>query len=402
MPTPCPKPLASRESVLVAVPVFDHGATLPGVVRGILAVHPHVLVVDDGSAEPVEPLLEGLPVRVVRHEANRGKGAAILTAAVEAQALGMTHIVTIDADGQHDPAEVPRFLDAALAHPLALVVGRRDFDTANVPGSSRFGRTFSNFWLRVQTGVALGDVQSGFRAYPVCVFRSLSFTERRYSFEVEVLVRASWAGFELREVDISVYYPPREERVSHFRALWDNVLISLLNTRLTMRSFLPLPHRRYGSDGRGGVSPIHPLRSLRILLSDDATPMGLGLACALGMFLGTLPLIALHSIAILFASGWLRLNKIAALAASQLCMPPLVPALCVETGYFLRNGEFLTEISLRTLGYEALDRLWEWVLGSLLLAPALAVFVGAVVYAMALGVRAGLRRAPRAGRGGVA
>lgn len=377
--------------VLVAVPVYNHAPTLRAVVLGLLERHPHVLVVDDGSDDLEPEVLAGLPVRMVRHGRNRGKGAAIRTAALEARRQGMSHIVTIDADGQHDPADLPLFLEAVAADPLAVIVGARDFNTENVPGSSRFGRAFSNFWLRVQTGVILSDVQSGYRAYPLIVLENLRCTENRYSFEVEVLVRAAWAGFRLREVNIRVHYPPKGERVSHFRAFMDNARISLLNTRLTIRAIMPVPHRKFGEDEAGRVSPIHPLKSLRILLRDDATPAGLGLSAALGIFLGTLPLIGIHSIAILLAAGWLRWNKIAALAASQLCMPPLVPALCIEAGHHLRHGVFLTEISLRTLGYEAPQRLWEWILGSMLLAPLLAALTGAAVWVLARIVAAGLK-----------
>lgn len=377
--------------VLVAVPVYNHAPTLRAVVLGLLERHPHVLVVDDGSDDLEPEVLAGLPVRMVRHGRNRGKGAAIRTAALEARRQDMSHIVTIDADGQHDPADLPLFLEAVAADPLAVIVGARDFNTENVPGSSRFGRAFSNFWLRVQTGVILSDVQSGYRAYPLNVLENLRCTENRYSFEVEVLVRAAWAGFRLREVNIRVHYPPKGERVSHFRAFMDNARISLLNTRLTIRAIMPVPHRKFGEDEAGRVSPIHPLKSLRILLRDDATPAGLGLSAALGIFLGTLPLIGIHSIAILLAAGWLRWNKIAALAASQLCMPPLVPALCIEAGHYLRHGVFLTEISLRTLGYEAPQRLWEWILGSMLLAPLLAALIGAAVWVLARIVAAGLK-----------
>ena len=210
--------------VLVAVPVYNHAPTLRAVVLGLLERHPHVLVVDDGSDDLEPEVLAGLPVRMVRHGRNRGKGAAIRTAALEARRQGMSHIVTIDADGQHDPADLPLFLEAVAADPLAVIVGARDFNTENVPGSSRFGRAFSNFWLRVQTGVILSDVQSGYRAYPLIVLENLRCTENRYSFEVEVLVRAAWAGFRLREVNIRVHYPPKGERVSHFRAFMDNAM----------------------------------------------------------------------------------------------------------------------------------------------------------------------------------
>ena len=92
--------------------------------------------------------------------------------------------------------------------------------------------------------------------------------------------------------------------------------------------------------------------------------------------MGTLPLVGIQMLSIMAVAGFMKLNRVVALSAGQLCSPPLVPALCIEVGYFMRNGEFLTELSLRTLGYEALDRLLEWVLGSLVVAPVLAATLG--------------------------
>lgn len=384
-----PLPTPPSFGVLVAIPVYNHGATLRAVVERALAVHPDVVVVDDGSTDGGADGLAGLPVAVLCHPENRGKGAAILTAAAEARRRGATHLVTLDADGQHDPADLPRFLEAVAREPGAILVGLRAFG-AGVPGSSRFGRSFSNFWLRVQTGLAVGDTQSGFRAYPVAVLEGLQLRERRYSFEVEVLVKAAWAGVPLRDVPISVHYPPAAERVSHFGRLRDNARLSWLNARLTLRSLVPWPHRALaGAGGPVGepVSLLHPLRSVRALLRENATPARLAGAGALGVFLGTLPLVACHTVAILFAAGYLRLSRVAALSASQLCTPPLVPALCIEAGYYLRHGRFLTEVSLETLGRQAPARLLEWVLGSVVLAPVLALALGAVVYALAAAVR---------------
>jgi len=104
----------------------------------------------------------------------------------------------------------------------------------------------------------------------------------------------------------------------------------------------------------------------------------------LGVFIGTLPLIGLHNITILFAAGYFRLNKVVALATSWLCVPPFVPALCIEAGYFMRHGTFLTEISIKTLGYQALDRIYERLLGSLVIAPVFAVLVGSIIFLIAL------------------
>jgi uncharacterized protein (DUF2062 family) len=189
----------------------------------------------------------------------------------------------------------------------------------------------------------------------------------------------------LREVPISVHYPPPGERVSHFNAFRDNLRLTLLNTHLTLRSVLPWPHRKLIADEGGElkVSVLHPLRSIKTLLTEHATPGQLATAGGVGVLLGALPLIACHTLAILFVSSFFRLNKVAAVGASQLCMPPLVPALCIEVGYYLRHGAFLTEISLETLGYQGLERLYEWLLGSLLLGPLLALTTAGIIYIMA-------------------
>jgi uncharacterized protein (DUF2062 family) len=363
---------------------------LPGVINAVSAVHPHVLVVDDGSAD----LPDALFVPCIRHRTNLGKGAAIMTGAAEAGRLGMTHILTIDADGQHDARDIPAFIRAGRRFPTAIIVGVRDFAAADVPFSSRFGRSFSNFWYKVHTGTKTGDVQSGFRLYPLAVLENVLCSETRYSFEVEILVRANWAGFPVTNIPVRVHYPPKNERVSHFRPFLDNMRISLLNTRLTIRAVMPVPQRKFAVDKEGRVTVLSPLRSLKALLSHDATPKSIALGAATGAALGTLPLVGLHSIAVLLAAGAIKANKIVGLAASQLCIPPFVPALCIEAGHYMRHGRFLTEISLQTLGYEALQRLWEWLLGALVLAPVFALLFGGITWLLALLVRRSLKNIP--------
>ncbi|PLX76798.1 MAG: DUF2062 domain-containing protein [Desulfuromonas sp.] len=376
-----------RSDIFVAVPVYNHAATLRQVIAGILEQHDRVLVVDDGSSDGAVEAIAGLPVELIRHPRNLGKGAALQSAARWGLEQGCSHMITIDADGQHAPADLSRFFAEIEKHPQALIVGHRDFDQASIPGSSRFGRQFSNFWLRVQTGCRLKDSQSGFRAYPLIIFEHLNFWCRRYNFEVEILVRSAWAGVELRDVDISVYYPPGEERISHFHGFLDNWRLTLLNTHLTGRSIVPWPHRKIIEREDEGklktVSVIHPLRSIRQLLQENSTPPRLAVAAGTGVLLGTLPLIFCHTIIILMVCGFFRLNKVAAISSSQLCMPPIVPALCIELGYFMRHGEWLTELSLQTLGYQALERIYEWLLGSLVLAPVLAGAVGLLTLLLA-------------------
>ncbi|BDU75694.1 glycosyltransferase family 2 protein [Mesoterricola sediminis] len=218
--------------VLAVVPVYNHAATLPGVVQGLLAQDLDVLVVDDGSTDDPLASLGGLPLRSLRLDPNQGKGAALLAAARWAQAEGYDLLLTLDADGQHLPADAPRLLAEARAHWPALVVGNRAMEDEHVPWSSRFGRAFSNGWVRLECGRRLGDTQSGFRAYPVAFLVRTPFLTRRYTFEVEVLVKAAWAGLPIRDVPVRVIYPPAGERISHFRAFRDNARLTALHTWL--------------------------------------------------------------------------------------------------------------------------------------------------------------------------
>lgn len=376
----------SISKCVVVIPVYNNRNTVRRVVLRCLQVHDSVMVIDDGCSDGSIEEVEDLDVFVVRHTINRGKGAAIISAAKAASLIGMTHIITIDADGQHNPDDIKKFIPFLRQDSLSIVIGKRNFTCSAAPLLSRFGRKFSNFWFRLQTGIPVEDTQSGFRAYPLAIFDVLRFKQKRYAFELEILVKASWSGVLLREVDIDVYYPHRDDRVSHFRFFKDNFQISLLNVAFTLRSILPVRHRRYFNKQpkEGSISLLSPIRSLRLLLDNDGSAFRLAASGALGVFLGALPLLFIHSLAILLAASFFRLNKILALATSQLCMPPFMPALCIEAGYFYRHGQFLTEISMRTLGQQAMERIYDWLLGSLIVAPAMAAAVGGGLYLLAI------------------
>ncbi len=368
-------------SPMIVIPVFNHAKTLRQVVKRALNLDVPVMVVDDGSTDGGADTITDLDISIITYPQNLGKGAAIMKGALEARKMGKTHIVTIDADGQHDPHEYPIFYSAIVSNPDDIIVGKRNFKTANVPRSSVWGRSFSNFWFRLQTGHTVKDVQSGFRAYPISVLHSLKLHEQRFAFEVEVLVKASWAGIKIQDVDISVSYPPATKRISHFNKIRDNLRLTHLNAKLTFRSLLPIPHRKIVPEmSKSNISVLHPVLSIKTLLKQNTSPSRIAASGAVGVFLGTLPLIACHTLVILLVSGYSRLNKIVALATSQICMPPFVPALCIEVGYFMRHGSFLTEFSMETIGYQGLERLLEWLLGSLIVAPLLAIMIGGVIF----------------------
>ena len=367
------------------VPVYNNSATVKQVAVRCRAILESVLVVDDGSTDAdLTALLADTDVTVLKHAANLGKGMAILTAAQYIWAHGGQYMITIDGDGQHNPDDIRKFLPLLNDDEPSLIIGSRNFDTDNVPGKSRFGRDFANFWLRMETGVSIDDCQSGFRAYPLKYLRQLSFKGAHYDFEAEVLAKAAWAGLQLKTVPIEVYYPKPQERVTSFRPFMGNLRISLVHSMLVGRRLLPVGHKRLVPKKAPDLSFLrNPGKLLKMLLRENATPGGLAAAAATGVFFGVLPILFAHTIVILYVATRLKLNKIVAVNAQHVCMPPFVPALCIEIGFFIRRGHWLSDISFATVFRQFSDRLFEWFLGSLIVAPAAALLMGAVVYLLA-------------------
>ena len=124
----------------------------------------------------------------------------------------------------------------------------------------------------------------------------------------------------------------------------------------------------------------HPVYLVKRLCREHSSALQLASAVWMGVFLGALPLIACHTVVIIYVCYRLHLNKLAAVTASQLCMPPLVPILCIQVGYFMRHGRLLLEINWDTMVLQIHYRLWEWLLGSLLLGPLLGLVVGVLLY----------------------
>jgi uncharacterized protein (DUF2062 family)/nucleotide-binding universal stress UspA family protein len=382
---------------LLAVPVYNHGATLRPVVEGALRTGFPVLVVDDGSTDGALSTVLDLPVLTRRLPVNRGKGAAILEAARVARKEGYEALLTIDADGQHDPAEARLLVEAAASDWPAVVVGARRMEEGGAPRSSLFGRDFSNFWVRLECGRALPDTQSGYRLYPVEALLSLPYRSRRYAFEVEALVRPAWAGYPLLSVPVSVRYPPAGERVSHFRKGADNGRLSVLHALLVTRSLVPWPHRRLRRkerDGGGRAGLLHPVRMLRTLSREHAGSGELAAAVFVGVFLGALPIVPFGLATIAYVCHRLHLNKLAGAAASNLSAIPVVPFACMETGHLFRHGRFLTVLDRHTLLSELHLRVWEWLLGALVVGPLLGLAAAALFYAGIRAVRS--RRAAEA------
>jgi polyprenyl-phospho-N-acetylgalactosaminyl synthase len=226
------------------IPTYDNPRTVARVVEAV-GRHLPVLVVDDGSAEPARGVLDGIAAggaaTLLRHDRNRGKGAAVKTGLAAARDRGFTHALQVDADGQHDLADVPRFLEASREAPAALVLGQPVFDASVPPGRLR-GRKVSIFWTTVETGGrVIADPICGFRVYPVEAALRAGARGDRMDFDAEIAVRMVWGGSPVVNLPTRVRYLSAEEGgVSHFHMFRDNVRISWAHARLCTLGLLRL------------------------------------------------------------------------------------------------------------------------------------------------------------------
>ena len=218
--------------VCVIIPTYNNAGTLACVLTDVLEYAPDVIVVNDGSTDNTADVLREFKDRVdiVSYPRNRGKGYALKTGLTHARRRGFNYALTIDSDGQHRASDIPKMVQAVIEHPGVLVVGARDLSNVDINGKSSFANKFSNFWFRVQTGRNLTDTQTGYRVYPLKHLHGLRMLTYRYEAELELLVFAAWNGVKIVSVPIDVYYPPRSERVSHFKPALDFTRISILNT----------------------------------------------------------------------------------------------------------------------------------------------------------------------------
>lgn len=226
-----------ENEVCAVIPTYQNAKTLLKVVADVHRVVDTVFVVDDGSNDGTAALLgkatgNERPEKVLTHPKNCGKGAALKTGLTYARQQGFRYAVTVDADGQHRADDIPALLKTVEEEPDALAIGSRGLQHENMPAKSTFANRFSNFWFALQTLQRLPDTQSGLRVYPLRRLHGLRWMSARYEAELTLLVFSAWAGVKLLPVPVSVYYPPRDQRVTHFRPGRDFTRISVLNTLL--------------------------------------------------------------------------------------------------------------------------------------------------------------------------
>ena len=224
--------------VCAVIPVYEHHVPVRMVVAALRAHRLTCYLVDDGSGPECAHALAGLArsdpaILLLRLPRNRGKGAAVRRGLLTAAAQGWTHALQIDADGQHDLADIPRFLAESRKNPDAVICGCPLFGS-DTPPSRLYGRRLTRFWVWVNTlSTEIPDAMCGLRVYPLRAVTGILHRPRigrRMDFDIEILVRLHWLGVPMRWIETEITYPPDGQ--SHFRMWLDNALISRVHAEL--------------------------------------------------------------------------------------------------------------------------------------------------------------------------
>lgn len=228
--------------VWVAIPAYNEAGTLRDLACRVLTFCPRLVVVDDASTDGTAESLDGLPVTLLRHTVNRGKADALRTAFAYALDRGATCVVTLDGDGQHDPADLPALLEAWRRQSRRIVIGARLHDRANMPTARYRANRFACFWIAWAAGYPIADSQSGFRLYPREVLEIAlgdGIKGSGFTFESEILIEAARHGIESVGVAIPAVYGAAA-RASHFRPVVDIAkIVVMVAGRLLRQGMAP-------------------------------------------------------------------------------------------------------------------------------------------------------------------
>jgi glycosyltransferase involved in cell wall biosynthesis len=237
-----------HNKVVAVIPCYNHPQTIGLMVAAVRAHGLEVVVVDDGSDAACAKVLDelaaqhGAGMALLRLAHNQGKGGAMMAGLRRALSLGYTHALQIDADGQHDAADIPKFLAASQAQADAVVCGVPIYDDS-VPKARLYGRYATHVWVWINTlSLDIADSMCGFRVYPLAPVVKLfdqARLGRRMDFDSELLVRLHWRGVRIVNLPTRVRYPA--DGVSHFQLVRDNVLISGMHARMLAGMLLRLP-----------------------------------------------------------------------------------------------------------------------------------------------------------------
>ncbi len=226
----------------VVIPALNEARTIRAVAEGCLRHFPDVVVVDDGSSDGTAACLDGLSVEVLRHPAPLGKARALVDGFRWALEHRFDAVLTLDGDGQHDAADLPRLAAVAERFPDHIVIGARLLARERQPRHRRFGNAFADWWVAWPCGQRIADTQSGQRCYPRRVLElALDMRQQGFVFETAILIEAADRGIATISVPIAARYEPGA-RASHFRPLRDVSRITRLIAWRLIRGGLRLGH----------------------------------------------------------------------------------------------------------------------------------------------------------------
>lgn len=360
--------IEAMAGICVLIPTYNNAATVGRVIEESKLYCKDIFVVNDGSTDNTAAVLESIEgINVISYMPNRGKGHALQCGLNKARECGFDYCITLDADGQHYPSEIPKFIEAVGTNPGSLIIGARNLNAENMPGKNTFANKFSNFWFKVETWQTLHDTQSGFRLYPLKEIEKIKLFTGMYEFELEIIVKAAWRGIKVMNIPINVYYPPAGERVSHFKPLRDFTRISLLNTFLVLVALLwYYPKKFISSLTRENIS-----RFIEENITDTKeSNVRLAAAVGYGVFCGIIPFWGYQMIFAGVSAHFLKLNKVIAILASNISIPPMIPFIIF--GSLFTGGLILgkqTIIPLSEINFEtATNALLQYLIGSVIFA----------------------------------
>ncbi|PCH71688.1 MAG: glycosyltransferase [Bacteroidales bacterium] len=372
--------------VCVIIPSYNNDRTLADVIDRVLLHTCNVIVVNDGATDSTDSILKSYQslLEIVTHKKNKGKGYALQNGFKRALELGYEYAITIDSDGQHFPEDLPKLIERSKEEPNSLIIGARNMSQEDVPGGSSFGNRFSNFWFMVETGIKLPDTQSGYRVYPIKKLEKLTFYCKKFEYEIEVPVRASWSGIPVISEPVQIRYDQGDDRISHFRPFIDFFRISVLNTILCFIAFAYIKPRNFIKN--------LSWKNIKVFLDiKGENNFKLATSIGFGVFMGIVPIWGYQMIVALALAYLLKLHKPFVIVAANISIPPMIPFIIFAS---LASGALIMGIPITNLSFSdgfGLDsianNLLQYIIGSVVLASVAGIFSGSFSYLLLLILR---------------
>ena len=378
--------LFNTKKCCVIVPTYNNCLTLGKVIEDVSYYTKNVIVVNDGSTDNTEIILNKFStITVLNIRQNTGKGNALKKGFEAAREKGFEYAISIDSDGQHFAEDIPNFLKIIEQEPEAIVIGARNMTQEGIPGKSSFGNKFSNFWFRIETGIKHPDTQSGYRLYPIKLLEKMHFFTKKFEFEIEVIVRAAWNGVKVVFIPIKIYYSPKEKRVSHFRPFRDFARISVLNTCLVLIALIyARPFNFIKKLNKRNVKYFIKNN----LLNPEESNIRKAIAVSFGIFMGVLPVWGYQLILAIVLAHVFKLNKFIVIVTANISLPPMIPLILFasfKTGGIILGSKASHLSFISGITFEAVkNNLYQYLIGSLVFGFLLSILCGLLTYLLLL------------------